>query len=105
MQKIEIAGNVTNLAWGLGEKVLCIQKPSGIQVLSEQKVHLGACGAYLFASMIESKKLLLEFQNRKLQTLDTENKIKGIAVSKDVVACWNGNLLDVYVLGTTIFLK
>lgn len=61
---------------GLGDNFLCITKPNGFQLLSEQVVHIAGSKGDIFASQIGANRILIENSSKKVDRLYIINVIQ-----------------------------
>lgn len=92
----ELDGNITQIKWGSGDNLLAVKNPSSVLILSEQ-VMSSHFHQQVAATQVAPTQLHLTYFSTGVQhSLRTEIYVKGVFVTKDAVAVWNGKQVTVF---------
>ncbi|XP_069503073.1 intraflagellar transport protein 140 homolog isoform X2 [Ambystoma mexicanum] len=92
----ELDGNITQIKWGSGKNLLAVNNINSVLILSEQ-VMSSHFNQQVAATQVAPTQLHLTFFSTGIQhSLRTEMYIKGVFVTKDAVAVWNGKQVTVF---------
>jgi intraflagellar transport protein 140 len=93
---IKMDGKVKSLEWGPGENLLgAAVEGRGPSILNETVLHrklYDECAAM----QNDAKQIIIEAHTGPLRTLETNIRVKGIAMDERHVAVWNGKKAEIY---------
>ncbi|KAG9476789.1 hypothetical protein GDO78_002272 [Eleutherodactylus coqui] len=94
----ELEGNITQIKWGSSKNLLAVNNLSSVLVLSEHVMSSHFHQQVAAIQVAPSQLSLTYFSTGTRHSLKTDMYIKGVFVTKDSVAVWNGKLVTVYEL-------
>ncbi|XP_075035600.1 intraflagellar transport protein 140 homolog [Mixophyes fleayi] len=94
----ELDGNITQIKWGSSKNLLAVNNLSSVLVLSEHVMSSHFHQQVAAIQVAPSQLSLTYFSTGTIHSLKTDMYIKGVFITKDSVAVWNGKQVTVYEL-------
>ncbi|XP_044159279.1 intraflagellar transport protein 140 homolog isoform X3 [Bufo gargarizans] len=94
----ELDGDIAQIKWGSSKNLLAVNNLSSVLVLSEHVMSSHFHQQVAAIQVAPSQLSLTYFSTGARHSLKTDMYIKGVFVTKDSVAVWNGKLVTVYEL-------
>ncbi|XP_068100486.1 intraflagellar transport protein 140 homolog isoform X2 [Hyperolius riggenbachi] len=99
----ELEGNIAQIQWGSSKNLLAVNNLSSVLVLSEHVMSSHFRQQVAAVQVAPSQLSITYFSTGATHSLKTDMYIKGVFVTKDCVAVWNGKQVTVYELsGATL---
>eukprot|EP00079_Xenopus_tropicalis_P029812 XP_012825483.1 PREDICTED: intraflagellar transport protein 140 homolog isoform X1 [Xenopus tropicalis] len=94
----ELEENIMQIQWGSSKNFLAINNFSSVVVLSEQVMSAHFSQQVAAIQVAPTQLNLTYFSTETTHNLQTDMYIKGVFVTKDTIAVWNGKMVTVYEL-------
>ncbi|XP_071976358.1 intraflagellar transport protein 140 homolog isoform X2 [Engystomops pustulosus] len=94
----ELEGNITQITWGSSKNLLAVNNLSSVLVLSEHVMSSHFHQQVAAIQVAPSQLSITYFSTGARHNFKTDMYIKGVFVTKDTIAVWNGKLVTVYEL-------
>ncbi|KAG2455575.1 IF140 protein, partial [Polypterus senegalus] len=95
---VETEGNIIQLKWGSNANLLAVNTVSTVLILCEHVMSAHLSQQVAAVQLAPNQLSLSFFSTGTRHSLRTDMHIKGVCVSKDTVAVWNGKQITVYEL-------
>ncbi|XP_028669859.1 intraflagellar transport protein 140 homolog [Erpetoichthys calabaricus] len=95
---VETEGNIIQLKWGSNANLLAVNTVSAVLILCEHVMSAHLSQQVAAVQLAPNQLSLSFFSTGTRHSLRTDMHIKGVCVSKDTVAVWNGKQITVYEL-------
>ncbi|XP_048407747.2 intraflagellar transport protein 140 homolog isoform X1 [Stegostoma tigrinum] len=93
---INLEGNITQIKWGSSKNLLSVNSAGTVLILSEQVMSAHFNQQVAAIQVAPNQLSLTFFSSENQQMLRTDMHVKGVYVTKEIVAVWNGKHATVF---------